>query len=406
MRTLIVSLYLPTLIHSLSRGILLPVLPLFALELGDSYVSVGLIVAGEGVGALLGAVPAGKVLNRFGRKPTMLLGCGATGFFTLCLAFVESVPEAFSICVLSGVGGGFFNIGCHGYLAEAVLIQNRGKAIAAYGGVYRIGLLAGPALGGWLGANAGLRVPLVFCGAAEGVTLILVMLFVVRTHSGQAGFEAGRRVTGSLLEHVRLNLGRYIPVAGGVLIFQGTRSARGILIPLFGAEAVGLDIEAVGYVISITNAVDSSLFLPAGFLMDNFGRKAAILPSVFIQSVSIAFLGTVDGYSGFLTAAIFIGLGNGLGSGTMLTLSTDLAPDRLRGEFFGYWRVIGEGGRSGTQAMIGGVAAVLSLSAAALWVALLGLAALLLFACFVPETLTKNSGPKGIGGKFRDEPQG
>ncbi len=388
-RTLILSLYLPSLIHSVCRGVLLPVLPLFSLELGESYVSVGLIVAGEGVGALIGAVPAGKVLSRFGRKLTMLIGCGGTGFFTLSLAYVDSVPEAFSMCVLSGIGAGFFNIACHAYLAEAVAVQNRGKAISVYGGIYRLGLLAGPALGGRLAADGGLKAPFIFCGAAEGITLILVMLFVVRTHFGEPGSGSVGRGADHLLDHIRSNLGMYVPAAGGFLIFQGTRSARGILIPLIGAEVLGLDIQAVGYVVSMSNAVDLSLFFPAGLIMDNLGRKAAILPSFFIQSAGIAYLATIDGYSGLLAAAVLIGLGNGLGSGTMLTLSADLAPESRRGEFLGYWRLIGEGGRAGTQAMIGGVAAALSLSAAALVVAVLGLTGVALFARFVPETLTK-----------------
>ena len=70
-RSLILSLYLPSLIQALCHGVLLPVLPIFALELGASYGGVGLILAGEGFGTLLGALPAGKAVGRFRRKVTM-----------------------------------------------------------------------------------------------------------------------------------------------------------------------------------------------------------------------------------------------------------------------------------------------------------------------------------------------
>ena len=389
-RTLVWPLYVPSLIHALSRGILLPVLPLFALELGESYGSVGLVVEGEGIGALIGAVPAGKVLKRFGRRVSMLLGCSTIGVATLFLAFAESVQEAFAICLFTGIGAGIFNIACHGYLAETVAVQNRGKAIAAYGGVNRIGLLIGPALGGWLGANAGLRIPFLFCGIAEAVTFILVLLFVARVKVRKSRSEEGEKKTGNLLQHIRSNPGSYLPVAGGAFFFQVMRSARAILIPLFGVDTVGLDIDEVGYILSISNAMDSSLFLFAGFLMDRFGRKTAILPSVLILSMGIALLGMMDGYFGFIMASLLIGLGNGIGSGTMLTLSADIAPPEFRGEFFGYWRVVSEGARLGSHATIGGVGSLFSLTAAALLIAVGGFVGFLLFAFCVRETLVKD----------------
>ncbi|AWT59622.1 MAG: Tetracycline resistance protein, class B [Candidatus Moanabacter tarae] len=388
--TLIWSLYLPALIHALSRGILLPVLPLFALELGESYGSVGLVVAGEGIGALIGAIPAGKVLQRFGRRVSMLLGCSTIGFASLFLAFAESVLEAFAICIFTGIGSGIFNISCHGYLAETVAVHKRGKAIATYGGVNRIGLLIGPALGGWIGSNAGLRIPFLFCGIAEAVTFILVLLFVARVKVNKDSSEPGGKKTGDLLKHIRLNLGSYLPIAGGAFLFQAMRSARAILIPLFGVDNIGLDIDEVGYVLSISNAMDSSLFLFAGFLMDRFGRKAAILPSVFILAMGIGLLGMMDCYLGFIIASLLIGLGNGIGSGTMLTLSADIAPTEFRGEFFGYWRLVNEGARLGSHATIGGVGSWFSLTAAALLIATGGLVGFILFAFYVRETLVKN----------------
>jgi len=306
------------------------------------------------------------------------------------MAFAESVQEAFAICVFTGIGSMIFNIACHGYLAESVAVQNRGKAIATYGGVGRIGLLIGPALGGWLGASAGLRVPFLFCGIAEAATFILVVLFVAGGQGRKVSYEAGGNKANTLLKHIRSNPGSYLPVAGGAFLFQSMRSARALLIPLIGVDTVGLDVDEVGYILSISNAMDSSLFLFAGFLMDKFGRKTAILPSVLILAIGIALLGMVDGYSGFIIAALLVGLGNGIGSGTMLTLSADIAPPQFRGEFFGYWRVVSEGARLGSHGIVGGVASLFSLTAAALLIATGGFVGFLLFAFCVRETLTRS----------------
>ena len=88
--------------------------------------------------------------------------------------------------------------------------------------------------------------------------------------------------------------------------------------------------------------------------------------------------------------SLLIGLGNGIGSGTMLTLSADIAPPEFRGEFFGYWRVVSEGARLGSHATIGGVGSLFSLTAAALLIAVGGFVGFLLFAFCVRETLVKD----------------
>ena len=80
---------------------------------------------------------------------------------------------------------------------------------------------------------------------------------------------------------------------------------------------------------------------------------------------------------------------NGLSSGTMMTLGSDLAPHSARGEFLGMWRLVGDGGVMGGPAVVGGIADLLSLPAAALVLSGAGLAAAGIFTFFVPETLVK-----------------
>ena len=88
-----------------------------------------------------------------------------------------------------------------------------------------------------------------------------------------------------------------------------------------------------------------------------------------------------------MLAASLIGFGNGLGSGTMMTLGADLAPRGARGEFLGIWRLIGDAGFTGGPIIAGAVADLVVLQAAALTVSGAGLIAAIIFALLVPETL-------------------
>jgi MFS-type transporter involved in bile tolerance (Atg22 family) len=76
----------------------------------------------------------------------------------------------------------------------------------------------------------------------------------------------------------------------------------------------------------------------------------------------------------------------------MLTIGADMAPPEARGEFLGLWRLIGDLGSSGGPLIVGVVASLVALPTAALALSGAGLATVLIFALFVPETL-KDRGP-------------
>ena len=129
--------------------------------------------------------------------------------------------------------------------------------------------------------------------------------------------------------------------------------------------------------------------------MDSWGRKFAYVPSFALQAVGMALIPSVETFWGLQLVAIFIGLGNGLGSGTMMTLGADLAPERARGEFLGLWRFIGDAGSASSPVVIGSIAEALGLVVAPLGIAGVGLLGASILALLVPETLKKSSaGPK------------
>ena len=92
-------------------------------------------------------------------------------------------------------------------------------------------------------------------------------------------------------------------------------------------------------------------------------------------------------FATLLLATGLIGFGNGLGSGTMMTLGADLAPPGALGEFLGIWRLIGDGGALGGPILVGSIAEALSLSPAIFVIATVGLLSAGILGFFVPETL-------------------
>jgi hypothetical protein len=88
-----------------------------------------------------------------------------------------------------------------------------------------------------------------------------------------------------------------------------------------------------------------------------------------------------------MLAALVGGLGNGLGSGIVMTLGADFSPAVGRGEFLGVWRLIGDIGTSAGPAVVGLVAGVTSLGVASVSAGGLGIAGALVMIFFVEEPL-------------------
>ncbi len=385
-RHLLTTVYLPTFIMSLSYGLLLPVMPLFVSSFEVSYGLIGLVLAGEALGMLLMDIPAGRILSYLDRKWVMLLGVALVGLSVLALLWSSSIWLVLLWRVLAGVGGALWNLSRHAYLTEVTHSSERGRAIAVFGGTTRIGIFAGPALGGFLATRWGFDVVFVVVACLAVLTLVLAQLFV-KLAQGPVQARTGLSLLSVLGGQRRILLS----AGSGQLFAQMIRAARQVIIPLFGSVVLGLDVLAVGLILTISSFVDMSLFYPAGLLMDRLGRRFAIVPSFLLQAVGMALIPFAGGFSTLLLAACVIGFGNGLGSGTMMTIGSDLAPKDRVGEFLGLWRFIGDGGSVGGPVAVGLIVDVLSFGPAAWIMAGVGGLSAAVFLWLVPETLAKTA---------------
>jgi MFS family permease len=389
---LVLSFYLPSLLLAVSNGFVVPVLPLWVKDLNVSYGLIGLVLSGQGIGMLLGDLPAGVLARRLGQKRAMLLGVGCTALSTAALFWARTVPAALICRLLAGFGTALYGVARHAYVAGAVSSGSRGRAISLFGGLMRVGRFVGPLAGGVVAAAYGLQATFLAYGAV-GVMAMAVMAAFVRSASGAPDERAPAAHKGSVWALFRTHW-RVLASAGvGQLFAQTIRAGRSAIIPLYAADVVGLNVQQIALIVSLASAVDMSLFVPAGLLMDRLGRKFAVVPSFAIQARGMALMPLTGSFYSLLGVTILIGFGNGLGAGSMMTLGADLSPPESRDEFLGVWRLIGDGGHAGGPYAVGQVADWVALPTAAWVISGAGLMAALVFTLFVPETLKKRRAP-------------
>lgn len=386
---LFLSFYLPSLLFSVAWGIRTPVLPLYAHTLSAGYGLVGLVVAGAGLGTLITDLPAGSLIRKMNKRQAMILGILIDALSTLALFWVDAIWLVILLRFLSGLGHAVFSVARHIYVTGAVRVGIRGRAISLFGGTLRIGLFIGPALGGMLAAQFGLRLPF----AAYAVVCLVTMGVIARAKDGFEGEieTAGgeKNVSSGLRKAMEGRFWLFSATSFGHILAQMIRAGESLILPLWGADVLMLSPDQIGWVLSLTSAVSLTLFYPVGLIMDRLGRKYAIVPSYIVMGIGLALLPLTRGFWGLMLVAGVIGLGHGLSSGTMMTLGSDLSPKEGRSAYLSAWRLIGDAGNSGGPLVVGWVAQALALQFSALSIAGAGLLAGIVFAFLVPETLMK-----------------
>ena len=385
LRSLIGGVYLPALLFGIGQWMIIPTIPQFAEELGASVLFSGLIFAARGAGSMIGDVPSGLLTSRLGGRLTMTAGVLLTAGSGVAMGFSVVPAMLAGLTLLNGIAFALWHVSRLAYMTETVPVEYRGRALSLVGGVTRVGFFLGPIIGGALGKAGGLETVFFAQAAVVCAAALLVATRLPRARAGDAGTPERPRVS---LRSVVLAGRRSLLVAGSVAItLVLIRHGRQFLIPVWGSS-IGLDPLQIGLIFGFASAIDMLMFYPVGMVMDRWGRKWVIVPSLLVLSASLILMPLTGTFGSFLLVGLLSGFGNGLGSGAVMTLGADLSPRDAAGEFLGVWRLVGDVGAVAAPAVVGGLAAVLTLGAAAVSTGGIGLLGGVIMILLVRETLT------------------
>jgi MFS family permease len=389
-RALVWSVYVPSFLLSVGQGILIPVLPGFAKqEMAATIGLIGVVIAARHIGTMIFDVPAGILVTRLGLRRTMLGGVILFGIAAVWAGVSPNVTSLIAARLLAGVSFALWSISRHTYIASAVPIDVRGRALSLFGGISRIATILGPLLGGVLAEYVGIRVPF-FAQAAVAVLTLVVVLATTKNMTEPARSKARQNVFAELGTVVKRHRRDFATAGVAAVSLQFLRAGREFLIPVWGGE-LGLGEAKIGYIATASFAIDSMLFPIVGYSMDKWGRKSTGLPAFVVLALAIALIPLTGSFGALLAVGLLAGLGNGLSSGFVLIMGTDLSPKENPGEFLGVWRLISDTGGASGPIAIGGIAQVVTLGVASLATAGVGVFGTLMLIFVVKETMTRTS---------------
>lgn len=412
LRRLVLPIYAPSVIYMAGASAIIPVVPLVGLRLGLDVTQVALVATIAGVLAVAGPIPTGRVMSRIGERNGLILGGAVAGLALIgCLiatgTLVEGSPAqdpnwatalfVGSLWVLA-VGDLTWDLGRQTYLAEQVPAHLRARAMTLFGGTLRIGRLIGPLLGALTLTFAGVGSVFIIHLVAVLVCIVGVLVFITPQASGDTGPSARPAGQESLppAELSRRQILRPILLVGiAVLILAAGRTNRDLLLPLLSSE-FDHSAQLLSLVFAVTAAVEIALVVPAGIIMERFGRLAVLLPCLLAMGLAFLLAPLAVSAAGLFTIGLVLSAGNGLASGINKTLSADLTPSKNRASWMGVWNsLVGAGALVG-PGLITAVTAASTVVAASMATGVLSLVgaawALWWVPKFVPRTRPRNSG--------------
>ncbi|MEM8925204.1 MAG: MFS transporter [Actinomycetota bacterium] len=378
--------YGPSLFSMTGATMLVPTLPVYLRDRADSFTVITLVLAAAAFGGTAANVPVGALVGRVGERIAFLGGLSIGAIGTAAVGFGTDGPLGlwlpFLCCAVAGVGSSARLVAHQSYARRTVAPAVRGRVMAVFGGLMRAALLIGPLLGGFLAQAIGFEATFVVAGAVMAVGLVPALI----AGSGDDGRPPKAE------RPVRLGLGRLLARHGRVIGLTGlgqfgaavVRVGRLTVLPLYAA-AIGLDVGQIGVIVGLAGGLDLLLFPAAGWIMDRYGRLYAIIPSFLGLGIGLLLLPLAGDYRQLTAVSLIIGMANGIGSGTMLTLTTDLAPKENPAEFIGTIRLLGDSGRILGPLVVGLVADRLDLASASLVLGGVGVATAALFVVAIGE---------------------
>jgi len=384
LRKIIIAVYIPAFLTSFCMGMLAPTIPAKVDLIGGTAFIIGLAVGAQGLGEAFFSIPTGLLINKFGNKKIMLIGmAGLSISGSLSGLFQNNLALYFALFSL-GTFYGFFSLSRHSFMTQIVPSEYRGKAFSRFGGINRIGWFFGPVIGGFTAGSIGIDIPFYIISIVALITTILIFF---TTEPANENLIQSNEIKPPTFKETILDNKKSFTIGGsGHFIMQFLRQCRHVLIPIW-AFSIGLGVEELGLIQSISAAIDMTLFYPVGLIMDKYGRKWTSVPSIILLSLGFIFMTYVDSFNGLMLVGLLLGFANGLGSGAMLTLGSDLSPKNQPGSFLGIWRLFGWSGNSAGGPISGAIAQTVGNTASALSISMIGGIGVIIFSFLLPETL-------------------
>jgi DHA1 family tetracycline resistance protein-like MFS transporter len=303
----LINIFLVVFIDLLGFGLILPLLPYYAETFGATPLIIGFLVAAYAAASLFGAPLMGRLSDRYGRRPILLVSVAGTFLGYLLLGFAGEIGTflatifasnsvnsfiigvLFASRVIDGLTGGNITV-AQAYITDVTDNESRARGLGIIGSAFGLGFIIGPATGGLL-SRWGYSVPAFAAAGFAFLNLLSIFFFLpesLTAENKQASLQ--HKQPPFTLKAMLAALNR--PKVGPLLLVRTVIMLAFAMFQsvfaLFAQAKLNLSSQATGLVLTFVGVY--SVFIQGmgiGFLTRRFKDNTIIMGSLWLMFIGL-----------------------------------------------------------------------------------------------------------------------
>jgi MFS transporter, DHA1 family, tetracycline resistance protein len=309
-RRSLLTIFVIVFIDLLGFSLILPLLPYYAEEFGATATLIGLLVAAYAAAQFVGAPILGRLSDRFGRRPVLLVSLAGTsaGFALLgfaapigsllggwvrpgdvALASGMTLAVMFASRVLDGLTGGNISV-AQAYITDVTDASNRARGLGMIGAAFGLGFIIGPAVGGTLSVF-GFSFPAFIASGLSFLNLLAVATWLPEslTAERRQALAAQPRPAFTLRAMLgALHRPRVGPLLNIRFLFGMASAMFQTIFALYAQKRLGLTAQSTGYVLAYVGLLAVLVQgVLVGWVSKRYPDRWIIIVSTAVLAVSL-----------------------------------------------------------------------------------------------------------------------
>jgi DHA1 family tetracycline resistance protein-like MFS transporter len=347
----IVTLFLIVFVNLLGFGIVIPLLPFYALKVGAGPELVTIIIGLYSLMQFLTSPFLGRLSDKYGRRPILMWTLALSAVSYVMLGLAQSIEMVIASRIVGGAVAGNLAT-AFAYVTDTTTPENRAKSMGLLGASFSMGFVFGPALGGLLAGNdlatADFLLPALVATALTLLALAGVAFALPESLSAELRARAAAQPHQGIGQRLRTVFSRRVLVALSALGFLGMVcwSILEGTFSMWANDTLKLGPRDIGVLFAYTGVL-SALVQGGGIgpLVRRFGERALVGATIVFYGVGFVLLALVDSVAGLYGVMTILALGNGMFNPTMSSLVSKEAAETERGAVLGTYQGAGALGR-------------------------------------------------------------
>jgi len=303
----------------LSHQMALVAVPLYVVSRGGGDTDAGTLTLLFAGASLIGRVPVGWAMERWGRRPIMMAGAGVAVASGLLYPAAQTVPALFALRLFHGLAMGLFSTAAAVVATDVVPAARRGEGLGVFGMGSNTALAVGPILS--LAVVGRFSFAPLFAASAAVALAALVLGAAV----GETGTPAPVRF--SFRPETAFHRGAVFPA----IVVAALMVAHGGVVTFLPLMGQARPIGNPGAFFTAAAVLLLAVRAKAGSLSDRWGRGPVIVPGMLLTAASMLLTGQAHAPRPLLAAGALYGLGLGLAQPALMALAADRAGESERG---------------------------------------------------------------------------